>query len=183
MFKQKFTSLIVSLVVSVLSMSVMANDVSSTSNDNLSKESVLLLNTLKQDIISTMIAVSEMKQQAKNDDVLDTYEVNIPMQIVSGLGLEIDFSEDLTGFDVLSIDEESPLIPLGISKGDIIREINGIAVNKESLTTRPEIKYLWKFHPGQQVNLLYSSSGENKTISFTVPSLRTPQATISIDFE
>lgn len=183
MFKQKFTSLIVSLVASVLSMSVMANDVSSTSNDNLSRESVLLLNTLKQDIISTMIAVSEMKQQAKNDDVLDTYEVNIPMQIVSGLGLEIDFSEDLTGFDVLSIDEESPLIPLGISKGDIIREINGIAVNKESLTTRPEIKYLWKFHPGQQVNLLYSSSGENKTISFTVPSLRTPQATISIDFE
>lgn len=183
MFKKKYTSLVASVVACLVSMSAMANDISSTSNDNLSKESVLLLNTLKQDIMSTMIAVSEMKQQAKIDKGLDTYEVNIPMQIISDLGLEIDFSEDLTGFDVLSIDEESPLIPLGISKGDIIREINGIAVNEESLMTRPEIKYLWKFHPGQQVNLLYSSSGQNKTVSFTVPSLRTPQATISIDFE
>lgn len=72
--------------------------------------------------------------------------------------------KDLEGVYIPAVAEDGSADKAGIKEGDVIRKINGVAVNKSSGLQ----EQISKYHPGDKVEIAIIRDGKEKTISATL---------------
>ena len=125
--------------------------------NELTEESKELLEELKEQLQSTLLAVSELEKKEGNQPDSIYFAIDIPAQHLTNLGLVIDVESSDDGFSVMSVTPGSEAEKMGIIPGEKITKINHVVVNKS--TSEQAINELNKVQVGKQIS--FKVKGEN----------------------
>ena len=168
---------------SACAMAANPNDLAMSLDNSYTKESQALFKSLEEQIIATLIAVSEQERKAgKSLNNLD-YQLDIPAKEHTDIGMLISFDNGKKGFNVISVTDGGAAHKAGLRAGDVINAINGVEVSTSEIEKNQTIKYLWDFKPQQVIDIQYSTNGVTKNTSFAVPGIKVPSASLTVNFE
>jgi len=141
-------------------------------------ESKELLLKMEQEMIGTLLTISENERIAGNDMSNFYYSIDLPAQQHIQLGLVLDTESPQEGYKVLSVTPNGIADQLAISTGDKIIEINGVTINAEN--NKQTIEQLKNAVFGRDLSLVVNSQGINKTFSTQLTSNYIPEIKIEI---
>ena len=141
-------------------------------------ESKELLLKMEQEMIGTLLTISENERKAGNDMSNFYYSIDLPAQQHIQLGLVLDTENPQEGYKVLSVTPNGIADQLAISTGDKIIEINGVTINVAN--NKKAIEQLKQAVSGRDLSLVVNSQGENKTLFTPLTSNYIPEIKIEI---
>ena len=132
---------------SACAMAANPNELAMSLDNSYTKESQALFKSLEEQIIATLIAVSEQECKAgKSLNNLD-YQLDIPAKEHTDIGMLISFDNGKKGFNVIPVTDGGAAHQAGLRSGDVINAINGVEVSTSEIEKNQTIKYLWDFKP------------------------------------
>jgi hypothetical protein len=157
------------------------NAYESITNKELTETSKALIKQLENEIVGTLLAIAENEKKAGNGMRNFHYHSFIPSDNHTEIGILVDAYSVSKGVMVVSVDAGSPAENAGISVGDIIIDINGIKIS--DVKNSSNIKYLWNFSPGQEINFGIISGNQHKEITLVASGVYLPQVSLNIGLE
>jgi hypothetical protein len=171
----KFLSVIVfSFALTQLSFA-QSNIAQSTTVSKITPESEQLVEQLKQQIKSTVSAITELENNAGNSIKNIHIQVDLPAKQSPNLGIVLDLDGEPQGYKVLSVTPGSLADSLNINPGDIITAINATTVTPNN--KRKAFAELENSLPGDTLRLELNKKGsinviETKVTGRYVPSIK-----------
>ncbi|MCO7225120.1 PDZ domain-containing protein [Pleionea sp. CnH1-48] len=153
---------------------------SQVNEKDLSPDSQRLLEQLKLQIKSTLLAISETEEKAGNNFESFTFNWESPAQKSVHLGIVIE-AEKEDGVRVLSVSPGSLAEKIGIKSGDIMTEINNIRINKH--TFESAVNTLQLLTVGQNLRLKIDRGSSTQTIETEVTGRFMPSMKLEIGTE
>lgn len=160
--------------LALISSSVLA----ATDNDSYTPESQKLLNSLQDEIRSTLIAVSKYETQAGKDMRNFHYTLALPAHEITYLGMVLNLDNEENGFEVLSVTPGGSADKLAIKSQDRVLEINNIKVNSSNKDAT--IAALRNLRRGDSLDLVVSSANETRELTTKLEGQYVPP--INIEF-
>lgn len=146
--------------------------------NNLSQQSLVQLEQLKQRIQGTLWTIAENEAKLGHDMRQFSYLADIPRKTLANLGLVISLDSESMGFRVLDILANSNAKYLGLEKGDLIISINHLYVLHAS--TNNLMNVLKNLSPDQEVTLGVLISNTEHFIKTKINTLNIPSINFSV---
>ncbi|WP_171022368.1 PDZ domain-containing protein [Thalassotalea litorea] len=174
----KYNKTSFSLILTLMIINIFSSFQILASDSELSPESTKHIETLRSEIISTLLAISDIENKAGKDMSDFHYTLKIPAQEHISIGLLVDTQDRKDGFNVIGVIPGSVVEQVGIKANDKIVSVNNIQVS--TVENLDQMKNLWHFKANEQLTLGVSSEGNTREVTFKVPGVYLPEVKLSI---